>query len=72
MSAKESSCFPNSPHTFKILAANPSKKSRKAPKNIQRDAFIKSPWKENVIANRPQAKLLSVIKLGIFLFILFI
>ena len=50
----------------------PSRKSKKAPKNIQSDAFVKLPSKAKIIANRPQIKFARVIKLGIFLFILFI
>jgi hypothetical protein len=35
ISARESSCFPISLLTFKILATNPSKKSNKAAKKIK-------------------------------------
>ena len=43
ISAKESNCFPNSPETFKILAANPSKKSKKIPKTTKIPAISKFP-----------------------------
>lgn len=68
----ESSCFPIFPLAFKIRAANPSKKSIRAPKNIQSDAVAKFPSKAKMIANRPQVKFPIVIKLGIFVLIAFI
>ena len=68
----ESSCLPNSPLIFKSRAASPSKKSKKAPKNIQSEALVRFPLKAKMMANRPQVKFARVIKFGIFLFIAFI
>lgn len=38
ISAKESNCFPNSPEVLNIRAKKPSRKSKIAPKNIEKTA----------------------------------
>ena len=72
ISAMESNCFPSFPVTFSKRAASPSKKSKKAPAKMQREASGKLPWKEKIIAHNPQKRLVSVIIFGIFLLIAFI
>ena len=68
----ESNCLPSSPVTFNKRAAIPSKKSKKTPEKMQKEASCKFPWKAKIIAHNPQKRLASVMIFGIFLVIAFI
>ena len=72
ISASESNCFPNSLPTSSTLAANPSKKSKKIPKSINKAAICKLPRAAANTATTPQNKLRSVIKFGICFLIMLI
>lgn len=73
-SASESNSFPIGEVTLRILAANPSKKSKIQAININREAFCRLVWKTSVIPKQPQSKLQQVKKLGMcfLMFIIFL
>ena len=64
MSAKESNCFPNSPEVLNIRAKKPSRKSKIAPKNIEKTAKWIFPVSDKIIAKTPEIKFAEVNKLA--------
>ena len=65
MSARESSYTPIGPDTPRARADSPSKKSKKAPRRIKRNAVVNKWWKAAPVAMHPQTKLQQVMVLGI-------
>lgn len=65
ISAKESSCLPNSDWTFSNLATNPSKKSATAATKIKIMPKRNASLKKDNTAKQPQKRFKAVIEFGI-------